>query len=126
MSNLISNEKPEVPKIKYNRRISPLWLLPILALLVVTWMVFKGLQDAGERVQIYFTDAQGLVAGRTAIRYQGLEIGMVKNINLAKDLQSIYVEADIYPEAKKLLTKGARFWMVKPTATLSGISGLIL
>ena len=84
MSNLISNEKPEVPKIKYNRRISPLWLLPILALLVVTWMVFKGLQDAGERVQIYFTDAQGLVAGRTAIRYQGLEIGMVKNINLAK------------------------------------------
>ncbi len=124
MSNLTSNEKPEMPKIKYNRRISPLWLLPILALLVVTWMVFKGFQDAGERVQIYFTDAQGLVAGRTAIRYQGLEIGMVKDINLAKDLQSIYVDADIYPEAKKLLTQGARFWMVKPTATLSGISGL--
>lgn len=49
---------------------------------------------------------------------------MVRAINLSKDLESIYVSADIYPEATKLLTDKTRFWMVKPTASLSGISGL--
>ncbi|MEF1291975.1 PqiB family protein, partial [Vibrio sp. M260118] len=101
-----------------------LWLLPILTMVLAGWLVLKAIQDAGQRVQIHFSDAQGLIAGRTTIRYQGLEVGMVKDINLAEDLQSIYVSADIYPEATKLLNKDTRFWMVKPTASLSGISGL--
>ncbi|RTZ16897.1 MCE family protein [Vibrio aquaticus] len=124
MSNSSSTQHSYSPKIKRNKGISPLWLLPILTMALAGWLVFKSIQDAGQRVQIYFSDAQGLIAGRTTIRYQGLEVGMVKNISLAEDLQSIYVDADIYPEATKLLTKEARFWMVKPTASLSGVSGL--
>ncbi|WP_038174777.1 MULTISPECIES: PqiB family protein [Vibrio] len=124
MSNPSPTQNSYSPKVKRNKGVSPLWLLPILTMVLAGWLVFSAIQDAGQRVQIYFSDAQGLIAGRTTIRYQGLEVGMVKDINLAEDLQSIYVDADIYPEATKLLTKGARFWMVKPTASLSGISGL--
>ncbi|GAK83213.1 paraquat-inducible protein B [Vibrio ponticus] len=93
-------------------------------MLLAGWLVFKAIHDSGQRVEIQFSDAQGLIAGRTTIRYQGLEVGMVRAINLSKDLESIYVSADIYPEATKLLTDKTRFWMVKPTASLSGISGL--
>ncbi|WP_421020875.1 MlaD family protein, partial [Klebsiella pneumoniae] len=74
--------------------------------------------------QILFSDAQGLEAGRTTIRYQGLEVGKVRNITLADDLNGIYVDATIYPEAKQLLTTGSEFWLVKPRASLTGISGL--
>jgi len=101
-----------------------LWILPILTVALAGWLVMKSIHDAGQRVQIYFSDAAGLIAGRTTIRYQGLEVGMVRDITLSEDLESIYVDADIYPEAKKLLSKGTRFWLVKPTASLSGISGL--
>ncbi len=124
MSNPTPSQKSYSPDVKSGRGLSPLWLLPILTLVLAGWLVFKAIQDAGERVQIYFSDAQGLVAGRTTIRYQGLEVGMVRDIKLAEDLGSIYVDADIYPEATKLLGKGTRFWMVKPTASLSGVSGL--
>ncbi|MGY5538577.1 MlaD family protein [Vibrio brasiliensis] len=124
MSNPSPTQNSYSPHIKRNKGISPLWLLPILTMVLAGWLVFKAVQDAGQRVQIYFSDAQGLIAGRTTIRYQGLEVGMVKDINLSPDLQSIYVDADIYPQATKLLTKEARFWLVKPTASLSGISGL--
>lgn len=124
MSDSSPSQNSYSPDIKRSRGISPLWLLPILTVILAGWLVFKAIQDAGERVQIYFSEASGLVAGRTTIRYQGLEVGMVRDINLAEDLQSIYVEADIYPEATKLLNKNTRFWMVKPTASLSGISGL--
>ncbi|MCA2423813.1 MlaD family protein, partial [Vibrio alginolyticus] len=113
-----------VPDVKRSKGISPLWLLPILTMVLAGWLVVKSIHDAGQRVQIYFSDAAGLVAGRTTIRYQGLEVGMVRDINLSEDLGSIYVDADIYPEATKLLNDKTRFWLVKPTASLTGVSGL--
>ncbi|GAL30679.1 paraquat-inducible protein B [Vibrio variabilis] len=39
---------------------------------------------------------------------------MVRDINLSDDLSNIYVDADIYPEAAKLLGEDTKFWLVKP------------
>ena len=114
----------EKVNIKTERGISPLWILPLLALCLGGWLVYSAFVEAGQRIQIYFDDAQGLTAGRTTIRYQGLEVGMVKNITLSKDLSNIYVDADIYPEASELLKDNTQFWLVKPQASLTGISGL--
>ncbi|MGR5458931.1 MlaD family protein [Vibrio alfacsensis] len=124
MSDQNNSQTSYVPDVRRSKGISPLWLLPILTIVLAGWLVVKSLHDAGQRVQIYFSDAAGLVAGRTTIRYQGLEVGMVRDINLSKDLGSIYVDADIYPEATKLLNEKTRFWLVKPTASLTGVTGL--
>ncbi|WP_284509788.1 hypothetical protein [Salinivibrio costicola] len=48
----------------------------------------------------------------------------MRNITLADDLDGIYVDANIYPEATQLLTSGTEFWLVKPRASITGISGL--
>jgi paraquat-inducible protein B len=112
------------PTIKKDKGISPLWILPLLTLALASWLVIKAVNDSGQSVQIYFSDAQGLIAGRTTIRYQGLEVGIVRDINLSESLDSIYVDADIFPEALKLLSEDTKFWLVKPTASLSGVSGL--
>ncbi|MGF1687863.1 MlaD family protein [Photobacterium japonica] len=124
MNNGLNHQQPEPVKIRRDRGISPLWILPVLALILAGWLVFKAVNDAGERIKIHFNDAAGLIAGRTTIRYQGLEVGIVRDVNLSSDLQSIYVEADIYPEAVRTLKDGTRFWLVKPKASITGISGL--
>lgn len=124
MDNRDKMPQPYLPNVKKMRSISPLWLLPIVTLVLAGWLVFQSIQDAGQRIQIHFSDAQGLMAGRTAIKYQGLEIGMVRDIKLEPSTDSIYVEADIYPEGEYLLSGSTRFWLVKPTASLSGVSGL--
>ena len=111
-------------KIKKDRRISPLWILPIIALCLAGWLGYKTYTDMGQRVKIHFSNAQGLIEGRTTIRYQGLEVGIVKKITLSDNLKDIYVSADIYPKATKLLSANTRFWLVKPQASLSGITGL--
>jgi paraquat-inducible protein B len=120
------DKKPQIyqPKVKRIRSVSPLWLLPIITLILASWLVYQSIQNAGDRIQIHFSDAQGLIAGRTPIKYQGLEVGMVRDIKLDKSADNIYVEADIYPEASYLLSENTRFWLVKPTASLSGVSGL--
>ncbi|WP_413284461.1 MlaD family protein [Vibrio sp. MA40-2] len=124
MSNSESTSQTYKPNVKREFGISPLWILPIITLALAGWLVVKAINDAGQRVQIYFSDAQGLIAGRTTIQYQGLEVGMVRDISLSSNLDNIYVDADIYPQATQLLGKNTRFWLVKPKASISGISGL--
>lgn len=120
-----NNPQPQPVEIKRDRGISPLWLLPLLALCLAGWLVYKAVNEAGERIQIHFNNASGLIAGRTTIRYQGLEVGMVRDVSLSKDLKSIYVTADIYPEAAKTLRSNTQFWLVKPKASITGIWALI-
>lgn len=121
----MNNEQhPQLPDIKSSKSISPLWVLPLVTLLLTGWLIFKTINGSGEIINIYFDDAQGLIASRTPIRYQGLEVGMVNKIKLDKKTDSIYVEAEIYPEAKYLLNAHTQFWLVKPSASLSGVSGL--
>ncbi|WP_086984373.1 PqiB family protein [Vibrio aphrogenes] len=115
--------KPHV-KLKQDRKISPLWILPIIALCLAAWLGYKSYSEMGQRIQIHFSNAQGLIEGRTTIRYQGLEVGIVRKISLADNLKDIFVDADIYPKATKLLSENTRFWLVKPKASLSGITGL--
>ncbi|MEZ9511331.1 MlaD family protein [Vibrio breoganii] len=112
------------PKVKRSTGLSPLWALPIVALLLGGWLMYKSVSEAGQQVRIHFANAQGLIAGRTTIRFQGLEVGMVRKLELAKDLNGIYVDAELYRDALQLLGEDTQFWLVKPTASLSGVSGL--
>lgn len=122
--NQSDNKVLESVEAKSARKISPLWLLPLIALCLTGWLGYKAYSEMGQTVTIQFSNAQGLIEGRTTIRYQGLEVGMVKKITLSDNLKDIYVDADIYPKAKNLLSANTRFWLVKPQASLSGITGL--
>ncbi|MEZ9833662.1 MlaD family protein [Vibrio breoganii] len=112
------------PKVKRSTGLSPLWALPVVALLLGGWLMYKSVSEAGQQVRIHFANAQGLIAGRTTIRFQGLEVGMVRKLELAEDLNGIYVDAELYRDALQLLGEDTQFWLVKPTASLSGVSGL--
>jgi paraquat-inducible protein B len=110
--------------IKNKRRISPFWLLPLVALMIAGWLVYSTAQERGATVTIDFISADGIVAGRTPVRYQGVEVGTVQNIKLSSDLRTIKVEASIKRDMRDALRTGTQFWLVTPKASLAGISGL--
>ena len=90
----MQQETPNTPteaRVKNKRRISPFWLLPFIALLIAGWLVYNNFQERGTTVTIDFQSAAGIVAGRTPVRYQGVEVGTVQSISLSKDLRSIVV-----------------------------------
>ncbi len=110
--------------IKHKRRISPFWLLPFIALMIAGWLLYTNQQERGTTVTIDFISSDGIVAGRTPVRYQGVEIGTVQNISLSEDLRTIQVEASIKSDMKEALRSGTKFWLVTPKASLAGVSGL--
>ncbi len=122
----VSSEQPNIipAKVRKSRSISPFWLLPIIALIIGATLFFQIIKEQGETVHITFANGDGLVANKTQIRYQGLQIGLVKKVNFTDDLKLVKVEASIYPEAKTVLRENTKFWLVQPNASLAGISGL--
>ncbi|MCS2161328.1 MlaD family protein [Scandinavium sp. H11S7] len=123
----MSQETPASPteaRIKTKRRISPFWLLPVIALLIAGWLIWNSFEDRGTTVTIDFISADGIVPGRTPVRYQGVEVGTVQEISLAKNLNRIEVKASIKGDMKDALREETQFWLVTPKASLAGVSGL--
>lgn len=111
-------------KVRQPRRISPFWLLPIIAFIIGALLFFQILNEQGERITIRFNEGDGISAGKTLIRYQGLQIGQVKKVYFVDEMKKVEVEAEINPEAKSVLREGTKFWLVRPSASLAGVSGL--
>ncbi|WP_221073764.1 MlaD family protein [Agarivorans aestuarii] len=112
------------PELKKEKVISPIWLLPILAVLLGAWLLFKAWSEAGVKIDIVFDSAKGITAGQTQLFYQGLDIGVVKTVELTPKLDGVIVVAEVKREAEQLLKEDSQFWLVTPKASITEISGL--
>lgn len=115
---------PTEAKVKTKRRISPFWLLPVIALLIALWLIWNTWQEHGSTIRIDFTSADGIVPGRTPVRYQGVEVGTVQSVTPSEDLRKIEVKVSIKSDMKDALREETQFWLVTPKASLAGVSGL--
>ncbi|WP_313686310.1 MlaD family protein, partial [Pantoea sp.] len=123
----MQQETPTTPtsaNLRNKRKISPFWLLPIIALLIAAWLLWTNYQERGTIITINFQTADGIVPGRTPIRYQGVEVGTVQGIVLSNDYRSIQIKASIKSDMRDALRDNTQFWLVTPKASLAGVSGL--
>ncbi len=118
------NDIPPPAKVAPLRRISPLWLIPLVTLAVGAWMVYDNWTKQGPLITIEFSTAEGLEEGLTKIKTRDVEVGKVEKISLNAELNGVIVTARLNNEFRDLLVEGSRFWVVQPTISLSGVSGL--
>ena len=111
-------------KISEKRSFSPVWIVPIVAVLIGIWMVVYTIQSQGPDITIVFSTAEGIETGKTKIKFRDVEIGLVEDAGLGEDLESVVVHAQIHKEAAPLLREDTQFWVVRPRVGKGGISGL--
>lgn len=80
--------------------------------------------QAGIRVKVKLSDFEGLQAGRTPVMYKGIQVGNLKALKVDPDLSSATAELTLDPLAEDYLVQGTQFWVVKPSISLAGITGL--
>ncbi|POA18102.1 MCE family protein [Pseudomonas sp. FW300-N1A1] len=80
--------------------------------------------QAGIRVKVKLGDFEGLQAGRTPVMYKGIQVGNLKALKVDSDLSSATAELTLDPLAEDYLVEGTQFWVVKPSISLAGITGL--
>jgi paraquat-inducible protein B len=105
-------------------RISAVWIIPIIAALVAIGIAVERLLGEGPTVTIVFKSADGIEAGKTLVKYKDVNIGQVSSVTFSKDYSKVVVTAKIAHNAADLMVDDAKFWVVRPRISVSGVSGL--
>ena len=106
------------------RRISSVWVIPVLAALLAGGLAWRTLSDRGPTITLSLQSADGLEAGKTIVSYRSVPVGTVEDIALSDDIKSVLVTIQMRASSRTRLNKDAKFWVVRPRMGVAGISGL--
>src|SRR5579863_2895813 len=106
------NELPEASlERKKRRRISVVWIIPILAAVIALGIAIQRAMNEGPTITIAFKGAEGVEAGKTFIKYKDVTIGQVTTVQLSEDYTGVVVQAKIAKHAAALLVDDTKFWI---------------
>ena len=111
-------------KVDQIKRWSPVWIVPIVTLLIGGWILFYHFSHQGPLVTLITESAEGIVAGKTTIKSRSVDVGTVESAVLTDDLHHVEITARLNAGMEKLLYKDSVFWVVKPQVGREGITGL--
>ena len=110
--------------VRLKKSFSLVWLIPIIAIVVGAIMAVQAVMTKGPLVTITFSNASGLVAGKTQVRYKDVTVGLVESIQLNDDLSSVIVKARMDNSIKPYLVDTTVFWVEKARVGAGQVSGL--
>ncbi|ACS85449.1 intermembrane transport protein PqiB [Musicola paradisiaca] len=120
----MTNTKRSVAEIETIKRWSPVWIVPIVTVLIGAWILFYHFSHQGPEITLFTSNAEGIEAGKTTIKSRSVNVGIVETVVLTEDLHRVEVKARLNDGMDKLLNKDAVFWVVKPQIGREGVSGL--
>jgi paraquat-inducible protein B len=125
------DREPPLPSIQESRavprqrtRLSLVWVIPIAAALVGVWIAVTRVLSEGPKITIVLQTAEGLEAGKTKIRYNGVEVGTVTTILLSDDHHHVITKVQMAPKTEGFLLEDTKFWVVRPRISGANITGL--
>lgn len=107
-----------------SRRISGVWLIPLLALLMGIYVVVHAWWTRGPEIEIEFKTASGLEQGQTRVKYRNVDMGVVSEVRLNDSFDGVIARVKLNRQAYPLLRDDTRFWVVTARIGLDNISGL--
>ena len=105
-------------------RPSVVWIIPIVAAIIGGWIAVQKILSEGPTITISFRTAEGLEAGKTKIKYNGVDIGTVSAVTLSTDRQGVIATAKMAAESRDMLVEDTQFWVVRPRISGGTVSGL--
>jgi paraquat-inducible protein B len=115
---------PVTPRVSRMPALPLVWIVPIVALAVGGWMVFREFRNRGPEITIEFAEGKGVEPRKTTLDYLGVSVGTVTDVELKEDLTGVIVTLRLNRNASELAREGAQFWIVHPEIGLTGVRGL--
>lgn len=110
--------------VKKKHKISLVWIIPILAFIITAILIWNNTLNVGPSIKIIMSDAEGMEAGKTLVKFRSVVVGTVTEINLSKDLSKTVLTVRMKPDTDKLLNDKSAFWVVKPRIENTSVTGL--
>ena len=98
--------------------------MPLIALVIALGVAWKTYSERGPTIEIVLDNAAGVEAGQTTIRFRDVNVGTVESVDLTPDLKRVVATARIRKDVARFVDDSARFWVVRPSVTAQGVSGI--
>jgi paraquat-inducible protein B len=106
------------------RRFSFVWIIPIVAAVIAIYLGYRTIVQQGPLVTITFNNSEGLTVGQTQVKYKWVALGTLESIDLSPDNSHVIVKVRMNNVGTRFLTTHARFWVVRPSLSVTNLSGL--
>lgn len=110
------------PKRRFSLQL--VWLIPILAAIIGGTLAVRSYLQQGPTITISFRTGEGLEAGKTKIKFKDVEVGLVTEIKISKDLKRVIATAELVKSASPYLVADTKFWVVRPRISGGSVTGL--
>ncbi|WP_442953080.1 intermembrane transport protein PqiB [Pectobacterium sp. A5351] len=120
----LAKDNHAVADVETIKRWSPVWIVPIVTVLIGAWILFYHFSHQGPQITLVTSNAEGIEAGKTAIKSRSVDVGVVESVVLSDDLHRVEIKARLHDGMEKLLKQDSAFWVVKPQIGREGVSGL--
>ncbi|MGD8936242.1 MAG: MlaD family protein [Thiogranum sp.] len=118
------DQLPEAVVDEERKGLPIVWLLPIVALLVGGWLIYKTYSEKGPEIVISFKTAEGIEEGKTLVKLKDVKVGHVETVEFSRDLSEVLLTVSMVKGARPYLTDKTRFWVVRPRVGAGQVSGL--
>ncbi|MEI4470346.1 MlaD family protein [Frigidibacter sp. MR17.24] len=106
------------------RSLSPVWLIPIVALAVSLGVAWNSYADRGRLISVKFDNASGIEAGSTLLKYRDVTVGRVEQVGFSAGLNQVDVQIRVAKDVAPYVDQDAEFWVVRPEVSVRGVTGL--
>ncbi|GKW32339.1 intermembrane transport protein PqiB [Pectobacterium versatile] len=120
----LAKDNHAIADVETIKRWSPVWIVPIVTVLIGAWILFYHFSHQGPQITLITSNAEGIEAGKTAIKSRSVDVGIVESVVLSGDLHQVEIKARLHDGMGKLLKQDSAFWVVKPQIGREGVSGL--
>nr|WP_232805392.1 intermembrane transport protein PqiB [Proteus sp. PR00208] len=103
---------------------SPVWIIPLVTLLIGAWILYYHFSHQGPEVTLITYNADGIEAGKTKIKSRSVDIGLVESVTLDSNFSRVIITARLDTGMKELLRADTAFWVVRPQIGKEGVTGL--
>lgn len=106
------------------KRLSLIWLVPLIALIVTGLLLYQNTFDKGPQIEVTISSAENIEAGKTLVKFRSVTVGRVESVRLDENYTQAVLTINMEPGTEPLLSEDSRFWLVRPRIENTGVSGL--
>src|SRR4051794_37570057 len=86
---------PPVASVAKRGRLSFMWLIPLVTLVVGGWFAWDTISKRGPIITITFEGGEGLQAGQSQVKHKDVRLGLVTSVVLSPDASHVVVTAQM-------------------------------
>lgn len=118
------NNTPSADIRRNHTFLSPVWLIPLIALITGIWLLISAIRNSGPEITLYTDSAEGIEINNTTVRVLDVNVGRITNIRLRPDGKGVQLTAQLSSDARDMIREDSKFWIVKPRIDQKGISAI--